>query len=166
MKPIFTLVAILLLSFSLLACGDDDETNNPDNANASANETADNDLGYDEVTEPSAVDFNGLGWPIDALINERGELVVLYTSDPFSNDERSALVWFDDTLKPIRQFASDMRFPHTMDANGHEILISDSQNERLLFVDEQTLETQVVDFEDWDLPNVWPNDADFTHDGN
>ncbi|MCB1153290.1 hypothetical protein KDL45_06540, partial [bacterium] len=170
MKSFFTALAVLILSFALFACGEDGGNDDTNTTTTSAANVADNDADdaadNDDAIAGDAIDFSGLGWPIDALINERGELVVLYSSDPFTEDERAAVIWFDDTLKPIRQINAELRFPHTLDSNGRELLISDSQNERLVFIDEQTFEADVVDFDDWELPNVWPNDADFTDDGN
>ncbi len=123
----------------------------------------------DENTPDDGIDLgDDLGWPIDAQLLDDGSLVVLYTSSAYEKDpnESSSLAWFDRDLRPVRQIKPEMGFPHTMDYDGKDLLISDSENSRLLLVSKDGSTVRSVEFEEWESGAVWPNDADFTMDGN
>jgi hypothetical protein len=159
-KSFLLLVLALILTIS---CGDANDDN--DESGNEADDADDDDVSSADDDDDDDID-EGLGWPIDAILNEDGSLLVLYAAnsetDPGIN---SALVWFDDARKPIRQIEAGLDFPHTLDVFGGDILISDSMNQRLVIVSASGDEVEEINFEDWENDTVWPNDADFTPDG-
>lgn len=113
---------------------------------------------------PDIQDLENSGYfIIDAELLDDGTLLTLYAG--LFRSDHTALVLFDNNLKPKWQILNRFRFPHTIDYRNKEILISDSDNRRLVILQFGTDLAYTIDLTKLDT-NTWPNDADFTADGN
>ncbi len=127
----------------------------------------------DDSSEESTDNFSdddaieAVGYPMDATLKQDGSLVVLYSLyESGTEGASSSLIWFDDAQKPVKTIDLSLDFPHTLDLYGQDVLISDSNNNRLVIYSEDSGNVEEINFEGWENDTVWPNDADFTSDGN
>jgi len=105
------------------------------------------------------------GWPIDAVFMDNGYLAVLYAASPMDELRVNAVALFDASLNFVSMIEPGLDFAHTLDTQGDLLLISDSGNARLVLLNPFTQDSWEISFEGWES-HVWPNDADFTADGN
>lgn len=100
---------------------------------------------------------------LDAELLDDGSLLVMYLG--LGEGNQNVLVLFDENQKVKWQIENQFNFPHTIDHKNNWVLISDSDNHRLALYDLDSERWTMIDLSIIEA-NIWPNDADFTADGN
>ena len=160
---LFCLCAILFFA----SCKRIDQINSPTSVDIVTNpQLSPPRLPDKQSPDENIIDFFHSSLAIDAELMDDGSLFVLYDGSAFPRDKGvSCLVKYNAEFKVVWQTKNIFDFPHTLERQDQSLIISDSENVRLVIFSSDLSQIKSIELSNWDF-HVFPNDADFTSDGN